>query len=213
MTRAIDTKDKIVSVASELFATRGYDGTSIREIAKTADVNLAAVNYHFTSKQSLYIEVFNLNYTKMKEDYEKINDEFPDLSTKELVLKIYNYLVNNGTSLLNAFKVILNSNILLDDNQNVLASASDFLPPGGEVILAAIKRDVGEDYPEEGLFWATTTIFSLLTHKGIMMNSTIVQKICTQNSYFNEENTVKYFNHFVDSILVHLKESKDQWNR
>lgn len=51
------TKDRLLDAAEELFALRGYDGVSIREIAGAADVNVAAVNYHFHGKLKLYLEV------------------------------------------------------------------------------------------------------------------------------------------------------------
>ena len=46
-------QDKILNAAEELFARHGYDGTSIREITRLADVNVAAVHYHFGSKESV----------------------------------------------------------------------------------------------------------------------------------------------------------------
>lgn len=50
-----DTKQKIINAAGELFATRGLEGTSIREIVKKADAALCSVNYHFESKEQLFV--------------------------------------------------------------------------------------------------------------------------------------------------------------
>jgi AcrR family transcriptional regulator len=47
------TKKKILDVAEQLFADRGISGTSIRNITSRAKVNLAAVHYHFGSKESV----------------------------------------------------------------------------------------------------------------------------------------------------------------
>lgn len=52
-----DTKGKILDAAEALFAAKGFRGTTMRAITGKADVNLAAVNYHFGSKQSLLEEV------------------------------------------------------------------------------------------------------------------------------------------------------------
>jgi len=52
------TKERILNEAEALFAQKGYDAVSIREITTVAHCNLAAVNYHFSSKQNLYLEVF-----------------------------------------------------------------------------------------------------------------------------------------------------------
>jgi len=48
-----DTKTRILDAAEKLFGEKGFDATSLRDITAEADVNLAAVNYHFQSKDSL----------------------------------------------------------------------------------------------------------------------------------------------------------------
>jgi AcrR family transcriptional regulator len=46
-----DKKEHIMHVAMELFAEKGFEGTSIRDLAQKADVNIAMVNYYFGSKE------------------------------------------------------------------------------------------------------------------------------------------------------------------
>src|SRR5277367_4422518 len=53
MIERADTKSKILDVAENLFGNQGFEGTSLRDITAKAQVNLAAVNYHFQSKDSL----------------------------------------------------------------------------------------------------------------------------------------------------------------
>lgn len=53
-----DTVDRILDAAEELFAERGFSETSLRMITGKAGVNLAAVNYHFGSKNALIHAVF-----------------------------------------------------------------------------------------------------------------------------------------------------------
>lgn len=53
-----DTRERILDAAERLFMEHGYDGTSMRMITGEAGVNLAAVNYHFGSKEVLMQEVF-----------------------------------------------------------------------------------------------------------------------------------------------------------
>lgn len=49
-----DKKEHIMHVAMELFAEKGFEGTSIRDLAQKADVNIAMVNYYFGSKEKLF---------------------------------------------------------------------------------------------------------------------------------------------------------------
>ena len=48
------TKEKLLHAAAELFAQKGYHETTVTDISHKAGVNIAAVNYHFTDKESLY---------------------------------------------------------------------------------------------------------------------------------------------------------------
>jgi AcrR family transcriptional regulator len=54
----LDTRERILDVAERQFMAHGYEGTSMRMITGAADVNLAAINYHFGSKEALLREVF-----------------------------------------------------------------------------------------------------------------------------------------------------------
>ncbi len=53
MTERIDTKSKILDAAEKLFGMNGFEATSLRDITTAADVNLAAINYHFQTKDCL----------------------------------------------------------------------------------------------------------------------------------------------------------------
>jgi AcrR family transcriptional regulator len=48
-----ETRTRILDAAEELFMLHGFEGTSMRQLTAKADVNLAAVNYHFGSKDAL----------------------------------------------------------------------------------------------------------------------------------------------------------------
>ncbi|MCA1300185.1 TetR/AcrR family transcriptional regulator [Stappia indica] len=56
--RAAETRTRIIEVAESLFARRSFASVSLREITTEANVALAAVNYHFGSKEGLFKAVF-----------------------------------------------------------------------------------------------------------------------------------------------------------
>lgn len=62
--REMKTKDKILLAAAGEFAQKGYSGATIRDICDHAGVNIAAVNYHFSSKAFLYEKVFEYLFEK-----------------------------------------------------------------------------------------------------------------------------------------------------
>jgi AcrR family transcriptional regulator len=56
--RSADTRARILDAAEGLFADKGFEGASMRALTSTAKVNLAAINYHFGSKEGLIVAVF-----------------------------------------------------------------------------------------------------------------------------------------------------------
>lgn len=54
-----------MTAGTELFAERGFDGTSVERIAHRAGVNKAMINYHFGGKRKLYVAILSATFTEM----------------------------------------------------------------------------------------------------------------------------------------------------
>jgi AcrR family transcriptional regulator len=61
------TRKRILDHAAALFAERGFERVTVREICHDAGANVAAVNYHFGDKQSLYVAVVKMAIEIMRE--------------------------------------------------------------------------------------------------------------------------------------------------
>ncbi|HRW62972.1 MAG TPA: TetR family transcriptional regulator [Bacteroidales bacterium] len=85
----METKERIIQSATGLFLEKGYERTSVREIAKRADINLALMNYYFRSKEILFENIVNLLIGKTSGALKKILDS--DLILEE---KIWQYICN-----------------------------------------------------------------------------------------------------------------------
>lgn len=60
-------RDRLLDSAEELFCEHGFSGTSIRDIAASADCNIASVNYYFGGKEKLYREVWRRYLITMRD--------------------------------------------------------------------------------------------------------------------------------------------------
>jgi AcrR family transcriptional regulator len=69
------TQDRILAHAEALFMEHGYEATSLRMITKDAGVNLAAVNYHFGSKEELFQSVLTRRLDPLNADRIRILSE------------------------------------------------------------------------------------------------------------------------------------------
>jgi TetR/AcrR family transcriptional regulator, regulator of cefoperazone and chloramphenicol sensitivity len=56
----IETRQRILNVSAQLFAEHGFNHVTIRQICQAAEINIAAVNYHFRDKLGLYKEVVQM---------------------------------------------------------------------------------------------------------------------------------------------------------
>lgn len=62
-----DTRERLLRAASELFAATGLHGATVRDIAGAAGANVAAANYHFGSKEALYLEVLRTQFAAIRD--------------------------------------------------------------------------------------------------------------------------------------------------
>jgi AcrR family transcriptional regulator len=65
------TSDRLLDAAGELFAARGFHGTSIRDIAEAAGANVAAGHYHYGSKEGLYLEVLRAQFAWIRGELDR----------------------------------------------------------------------------------------------------------------------------------------------
>src|ERR1700730_11484041 len=81
------TRAKIIKAASRAFAQHGYEGASIRTIVGQADVNQAAINYHFGSKEELYRAVLQTALRALMKDDDTASN--PSMLSRETALRCF----------------------------------------------------------------------------------------------------------------------------
>jgi TetR/AcrR family transcriptional regulator, regulator of cefoperazone and chloramphenicol sensitivity len=64
---ALETRQRLLAAAAEVFAQKGFWETTHAEICEKAKANTAAVNYHFESKENLYVEAWKYSFAKSVE--------------------------------------------------------------------------------------------------------------------------------------------------
>ena len=89
-----DTKQKILDAAAELFAEDGYAATSLRRIISKAGVNLAAIHYHFGTKQELLDWIILQKISPLNDRRLELLDQFeaeaaPDQPSVEKIIEAF----------------------------------------------------------------------------------------------------------------------------
>ncbi|WP_064092651.1 forespore capture DNA-binding protein RefZ [Rossellomorea aquimaris] len=96
---SIPTKEAIFQAAVYLFYDHGYDGTSVRDIAKKANANPSTISYYFKGKQGLleacFTHFFEPYLRFLEEEVESLNYISADVCLKRAVYKILKFQSEN----------------------------------------------------------------------------------------------------------------------
>lgn len=101
--RRTNTREQIRTIALELFARRGYAGTSLREIAERLGVTKAAVYYHFRTKEEILTSLIEDFLAQLDELVTWAGEQPPGPATRGEVLRRYAALLGGRTTELARF--------------------------------------------------------------------------------------------------------------
>ncbi len=96
--RRTDTRDQIQSVALQLFAERGYDGTSLREISERLGITKAAVYYHFRTKGDILASLVDDFLAQLDALTQWAQDQPRVAAVRDEVLRRYSELLSGRTA-------------------------------------------------------------------------------------------------------------------
>ncbi|MGA1825597.1 MAG: CerR family C-terminal domain-containing protein [bacterium] len=155
-----ETKLSLILAAGELFAELGLEGVGIRTIAKKAGVNIAAVNYHFGSKEHLYTETLKyaalhgggIHPISLSKDGEDIQ------GPAEIAESLYTYIKEKFVSLFASgqsswySKLIIRS--LLEPTPSLQSTVDQIFLPTMESLITIIQRADPNMTKEKARLWA-----------------------------------------------------------
>lgn len=186
---------QIASIAAKLFAKKGFDGVTTREIAKKAGVNEAILYRHFPTKDALYTEIINQKINVKVEEFDLVALKAGD--DAEVFRSVARYFLRQVEKDNTFLRLMLYS--ALEDH----ALASVFLRERTNVlfdfILEYIKRRVAE-----GAFRNIKPAIALRSFFGMFFHFILVHELFTIPKHFDvtEEEAVEFY---VDIFLNGIK--------
>lgn len=174
-----NSKQKILEAATKLFAKKGYDGTSIREICKEANTNICMISYFFGSKMDLYKGIIQdliekqTQYAKSFLDFEQNPADLP----KPEQIKILYDLIDKAIEILYTDKKFISDDLfrfLLMEQQN---RSEMLISPSFVYIRKLIAAIFNKNMDDKEIIFRTVFIMAQINSPKILQSFSL----CTLN--------------------------------
>ncbi len=194
-----DKRVHIIETATDLFAGKGYEGTSIRDIAEKASVNLAMVNYYFGSKEKLFENIVEYKSALTRGLLDEI------LHNKELsgIEKIYavidSYLEKLFTH--RSFHRLIYQELILNQREELQNSIVNSLFPNTVIIKRIIESGIKtEEFKKVDVELTMASITGTINQ--ILLSKKLCNKIMNKDDDYVPYDDVK----FRKRLRNHLKQ-------
>ena len=146
------TKDRLLEAACHVFAQKGFRDATVAEICEVADANIAAVNYHFGDKESLYDAVWHRAFDLTNAAY-PVDAKLPDNPV------LYDYLYSYSNAILHRIFSETESGLFAKLLYREMAAptlaldhiATEVLQPQSQFLAQALGASMGSAVDEKNL--------------------------------------------------------------
>ena len=192
----ITKEEHILLHAEELFAEKGFEGSSTREISKNAKVNISMISYYFGSKEKLFVRIFEVRMNEsLSFSREVLANE--NLNEWEKLIAVINRYADRVKSL-KTFYRILQREQLNNKNPHIIEflkeSKKGFLAIYSELFKNGLEKKIFTKKPRIEFVHSTVsgTIFTAL-------NTLPVYK-----EFFNGDDD--YENQYFEELKLHIQD-------
>jgi AcrR family transcriptional regulator len=194
-----DKQLQIIGTAERLFSNKGFDGTSVRDIADEAGVNIAMISYYFGSKEKLMEALFSKRSSDINLQVETLlhNDEIAPLQKMESLVDSYIAKVMQKQQF---FKIMICEQVI-NKNPVIISLIHDLKKKNTEAINKLIK-----DGQQKGAFKKNIDVLLLIN----TLIGSITQMMLTSD-YYKEYNGLQdipedqFFEQVKEKMSKHVK--------
>ncbi|MDE3248220.1 MAG: TetR/AcrR family transcriptional regulator [Bacteroidota bacterium] len=194
-----DKKQHILEHALELFAEKGFEGTSIRDLAARADVNVAMVNYYFGSKEKLFEQLVahKAAYARVALEELANNPNYSEIEKVDMIIDNHiKKLFGNRK-----FHRVLHQELMLSQREALQAAIVEIIYPN-----SLIMRGVIESGMKSGLFKKVDAPLVIATITGTINQVLLSRRMC--NKLLNKDEAYVPYDdtRFAKRLADHLKQ-------
>lgn len=195
-TEKIDKKQAILDAAEKLFSETGYEGTSTRHIAKEANANMAMINYYFSSKEGVFVEIMSERISSFSKQLKIINED--KITALEKLHKVIEGYVNRIFSNITFYKM-MHRELSLTQRPLIFDKIRDAITNNMQLIERIIMEGIsGGSFNEIDVRMLIATIMGTITNIAISPT-----KISDQTDF--DINNPKEKKMIIERVIIHLK--------
>lgn len=194
-----DKKEHIINNAIELFAEKGFEGSSIRDLAAKADVNIAMVNYYFGSKDKLFEAMVEYKASYMKEKLEEITNDKSKTEIEKIDAVIEAYV--NRIFAQHQYHRIIHQELMLQQREDFHNAIISIFNKNTIIIKSIIEQGI-----KKKVFKKVDPELTFASILGTINQVMLSKSLCNQLMHKD-----KNFNPYTDDtfkkrIITHLKQ-------
>jgi len=203
-----DKKSHIINVAIELFSKNGFEGTSMRDLASAAGVNIAMINYYFGSKEKLFEAIVEGRSEKARKEFEELAQD-KSLSAMQKMDRIIDLQVNKVLEKRHFHKVLQNE-VMLNKRPDLNIAIGNIFRKNGQILRGIMEEGIasGEFNENVDLGLVVSTIMGTVNH--VFLSRTICNLIFEQDPagpdpFENPKIKKRVIDHLKDLIHIYLQ--------
>lgn len=192
-------REQIMVTALHLFAEKGFEGTSIRDIAEKASVNVAMVNYYFGSKEKLFENIVEYKSTATRGILDEIlhNKDLSQIGKIEAVID--SYIERLFTHRI--FHRLIHQELILNQRESLQDSIVNSLYPNAIIIKTIIESGI-----KNGEFKKVDPELTIASLIGSINQVLLSKKFCNKLMCKTDDYVPYEDNKFKKRISTHLKQ-------
>jgi AcrR family transcriptional regulator len=157
----VNTKDALLASAIEVFADKGFDAATVRDICGRAGANVAAVNYHFGGKDALYVAVLKEVFPKDEYDFVTDRAEPAPQRLRAFLASLAREIYERGNGMVaQRWAIFLREMAKPSSNLDFIVRRQ--VQPRADELRDIVADILGPDTPEHVMAFSCSNIWALM---------------------------------------------------
>lgn len=194
-----DKQQHIIETALHLFAEKGFEGASVRDIAEKAGVNVAMVNYYFGSKDKLFEKIVEYKTSITKGSLDEIQKNKSLTSFQKIEAIIDSYIERLFTN--RKFHRLIQQEMILNQREDLQTSIVNILVQNAFIIKNIIDAGI-----KKGDFKKVDVELTIATLTGTINQVLLSKKFCNTLMHKSDDYVPYDDWKFKKRVSLHLKQ-------